>query len=67
MNVPLTSDLLNLKIMERTKFIIPEVGHSTWVIWKKCIHLLHWLRWQDLNLRMWQSKCHALPLGDTSV
>jgi hypothetical protein len=24
-----------------------------------------WLGWQDLNLRMWESKSHALPLGDT--
>ena len=28
---------------------------------------LSWLRWQDSNLRMRESKSRALPLGDTSI
>lgn len=26
-----------------------------------------WLGWLDLNQRMWESKSHALPLGDTPI
>ena len=26
-----------------------------------------WLGWQDLNLRVWESKSHALPLGYTPL
>ena len=28
---------------------------------------LYWLGWQDLNLRMPESKSGALPLGDTPI
>ena len=29
--------------------------------------VLFWLGWQDLNLRMRESKSRALPLGDTPM
>ena len=29
--------------------------------------ILKWLGWQDLNLRMIESKSIALPLGDTPI
>lgn len=46
--------------------LMPEIKISV-IIQAKTLLLYYWQGWLDLNQRMWESKSHALPLGNIPV